>query len=72
MKFVYYIFNMLKILRKKNGEKNEIGDEMEDEEIRIRTKKIRSRKDRERDAKRRKKRQDMEKITKKDKKRKKR
>lgn len=36
MKFVYYIFNMLKILRKKNGEKNEIGDEMEDEEIRIR------------------------------------
>ena len=27
---------MLKILRKKNGEKNEIGDEMEDEEIRIR------------------------------------
>lgn len=27
---------MLKILRNKNGEKNEIGDEMEDEEIRIR------------------------------------
>ena len=55
MKFVYYIFNMLKILRKKNGEKNEIGDEREEQEIRIRTKKIRSRKDRERDAKRRKK-----------------
>lgn len=43
MKFVYYIFNMLKILRKKNGEKSkkrredEIGDKIGEADIRVRS-----------------------------------
>lgn len=41
MKFVYYIFNMLKILKKKNGEKSkkrredEIGDKIGEADIRV-------------------------------------
>ncbi len=43
MKFVYYIFNMLKILKKKNGEKSkkrredEIGDKIGEADIRVRS-----------------------------------
>lgn len=43
LKFVYYIFNMLKILRKKNGEKSkkrredEIGDKIGEADIRVRS-----------------------------------
>lgn len=43
MKFIYYIFNMLKILKKKNGEKSkkrredEIGDKIGEADIRVRS-----------------------------------
>lgn len=43
LKFVYYIFNMLKILKKKNGEKSkkrredEIGDKIGEADIRVRS-----------------------------------
>lgn len=43
MKFVYYIFNMLKILKKKNGEKSkkrredEIGYKIGEADIRVRS-----------------------------------